>query len=43
VKNVLDVCAPGGGYALGSGNSAANYLKVENYKMMLQEGFSYKY
>jgi hypothetical protein len=26
---------PGGGYALGSGNSITNYMKIENYKAML--------
>ena len=43
IENVLQTCAPGGAYALGSGNSAANYLKVENYKKMLQMGRSYQY
>ncbi len=33
---VLDDCAPGGGYLLGSGNSIANYIPVENYLAMLE-------
>ncbi len=32
---VLDACAPGGGYLLGSGNSIANYIPIENYLAML--------
>ena len=43
IRGVLDQCAPGGGYALGSGNSAANYLNVANYQRMLQLGYNYKY
>ena len=38
VCRVLGECAPGGGYALGSGNSVANYIPVENYLAMLDEG-----
>jgi len=38
VRGVLDVCMPGGGYCLGSGNSIANYVPVENYMIMLDEG-----
>ncbi|MCX8171804.1 MAG: uroporphyrinogen-III decarboxylase-like protein, partial [Candidatus Bathyarchaeota archaeon] len=45
VRDILDRCAPGGGYALGSGNSIANYIPVENYLAMLDEGekFSIKH
>lgn len=43
VRDILDKCAPSGGYALGSGNSIANYVKVENYLAMLDEGARYKY
>jgi len=28
VRNILDKCMPGGGYALGSGNSITNYIPV---------------
>jgi uroporphyrinogen decarboxylase len=38
VRNVINLCAPGGGYALGTGNSVANYIPVENYLTMLDEG-----
>ncbi|HID55248.1 TPA: uroporphyrinogen-III decarboxylase-like protein [Candidatus Poribacteria bacterium] len=38
VRNVLETCAPNGGYCLGTGNSVANYIKVENYLTMLDEG-----
>ena len=38
VGGILDKCMPGGGYALGSGNSIANYIPVENYLIMLDEG-----
>ena len=38
VRRVLNECAPGGGYCLGTGNSVANYIKLENYLTMLDEG-----
>jgi uroporphyrinogen decarboxylase len=41
VRNTLDVCMPGGGYCLGSGNSVTNYIPVENYLIMLDEGRKY--
>jgi len=37
VHNILEKCTPGGGYALGSENSIANYVPVENYLVMLDE------
>jgi uroporphyrinogen decarboxylase len=37
-RNILEKCMPGGGYALGSGNSITNYMKIENYKAMLKVG-----
>ncbi|UCG17244.1 MAG: hypothetical protein JSV19_04275 [Phycisphaerales bacterium] len=33
---ILHSCAPGGGFACGSGNSIANYVKPENYLAMLE-------
>lgn len=42
VRRVLDECVPGGGYVLGSGNSIANYVKIENYLAMLEEGWRYR-
>jgi uroporphyrinogen decarboxylase len=41
VRNTLDICHPGGGYCLGSGNSVANYIPVDNYLAMLDEGHAY--
>jgi len=38
VRETLDACMPGGGYCLGSGNSVANYIPVDNYLAMLDEG-----
>lgn len=38
VRETLEVCMPGGGYCLGTGNSVANYIPVENYLVMLDEG-----
>jgi uroporphyrinogen decarboxylase len=38
VRKVLDICHEGGGYCLGSGNSIANYVPLENYLIMLDEG-----
>ncbi len=41
VRETLDICQPGGGYCLGSGNSVANYIPVENYLAMMDEGRRY--
>jgi uroporphyrinogen decarboxylase len=38
VRNTLGKCMPGGGYCLGTGNSVANYIPVENYLAMVDEG-----
>ncbi|MBI3947636.1 MAG: uroporphyrinogen-III decarboxylase-like protein [Armatimonadetes bacterium] len=38
VRDTLEKCHPGGGYCLGTGNSVANYIPVENYLTMLDEG-----
>ncbi|HRU06314.1 MAG TPA: uroporphyrinogen decarboxylase family protein [Candidatus Brocadiia bacterium] len=38
VRDILAACVPGGGYALGSGNSIANYVSTRNYLAMLDEG-----
>jgi uroporphyrinogen decarboxylase len=37
-REILDVCAPGGGYVLGTGNSVASYIPVRNYLIMMDEG-----
>ncbi|MCM8769074.1 MAG: hypothetical protein NC911_05285, partial [Candidatus Omnitrophica bacterium] len=41
VRQTLDACLPGGGYCLGTGNSVANYIPLENYLAMLDEGRHY--
>jgi uroporphyrinogen decarboxylase len=37
-SRVLKACKPGGGYCLGSGNTVANYVPLENYLTMLLTG-----
>ena len=37
-RRTLDQCHPGGGYCLGTGNSVANYMPLDNYLAMLDEG-----
>jgi uroporphyrinogen decarboxylase len=41
VRNTLDICIPGGGYCLGTGNSVANYIPMDNYLAMVDEGILY--
>jgi uroporphyrinogen decarboxylase len=41
VRATLDVCLPGGGYCLGTGNTVANYMPLDNYLAMLDEGRRY--
>jgi uroporphyrinogen decarboxylase len=38
VRDTLDVCMQGKGYCLGTGNTVANYMPVDNYLVMLDEG-----
>jgi len=38
-REVLEACMPGGGYALGTGNTVANYIPLENYLALLEEGW----
>jgi uroporphyrinogen decarboxylase len=38
VDETLECCLPGGGYFLGTGNTVANYIPLENYLTMLDEG-----
>jgi uroporphyrinogen decarboxylase len=42
VRDTLEDCMPGGGYCLGTGNSVANYLPLDNYLAMLDEGRKFK-
>jgi uroporphyrinogen decarboxylase len=41
VRNTLDICMPGGGYCLGTGNSVANYIPLNSYLAMVDEGRNY--
>ena len=41
VRDVLDVCQPGGGYCLGLGNWVTDYIPVDNYLAVLDEGRKY--
>lgn len=42
VREVLDVCMVGGGYALGTGNSVANYIPINNFLAMVDEGHKWR-
>lgn len=39
VRGILDACQPRGRYALGAGNSLANYVRPENFLAMLEEAW----
>jgi len=39
VRLVIEKCLPGGRFALGSGNTVANYVPIPNYLAMLDEAF----
>lgn len=41
VRSVIDKCLPGGRFALGSGNTVANYVPLGNYFAMVEEGLNY--
>ena len=38
-SELLQRCGPGGGWALGTGNSVADYVPPQNYVAMLDEGY----
>jgi uroporphyrinogen decarboxylase len=40
-REILEACAPSGGYVLGSGNSIANYVPLGNFLAMVDEGWRY--
>ena len=40
-RETLDICQPGGGYCLGTGNSVANYIPLDHYLAMVDEGRLY--
>ena len=37
VQGILDQCMPGGRFALGAGNTVANYVPLQNYFVLLDE------
>ncbi len=37
-RQMIEKCAPGGGWAMGTGNSVANYVPVESFLAMIDEG-----
>ena len=37
-RRTIEECQPGGGWCLGTGNSVANYIPIDNYLAMLDEG-----
>jgi uroporphyrinogen decarboxylase len=43
VFDTLNECMPGGGYCLGTGNTVANYIPLDNYIAMLDEGRKFRY
>lgn len=42
VRSILDVCMEKGRYALGTGNSVANYVPLKNYLIMIDEGVNWR-
>jgi uroporphyrinogen decarboxylase len=38
VRGTLKRCLPGGGYCLGTGNTVANYVPLDNFLAMIDEG-----
>jgi uroporphyrinogen decarboxylase len=42
VRDTLDVCMQGSGYCLGTGNTVTNYIPLESYLVMLDEGRKYQ-
>lgn len=41
VRQVISQCLPMGRFALGTGNSVANYIPTENYLAMVEEGLTW--
>ena len=41
VSRTLEACMAGGGYCLGTGNSVTNYIPLDNYLAMLDQGRRY--
>jgi uroporphyrinogen decarboxylase len=41
-RHIIEECVQGGGWCLGTGNSVANYIPLDNYLAMLDEGRKYR-
>ncbi len=41
VRDTVDLCQPDGGFCLGTGNTVANYIPVDNYLTMVDESRLY--
>ena len=41
-RSILDHCMPKGRYAYGTGNTVANYVPIDNYLIMMDEGYRYR-
>lgn len=42
VRDILEKCMPGGRFALGTGNTVANYVPVEHFAIMLEESRAWR-
>ena len=42
VREIIETCLPGGRFALGSGNTVANYVPIKNYLAMIDEGLNWR-
>ncbi len=42
IIDVINVCSPGGRFAVGAGNSVPSYVPVKNYLTMIEETINYK-
>jgi uroporphyrinogen decarboxylase len=42
VRHTLERCIAGGGYCLGTGNSVTNYIPLDNYLAMMDEGRKFR-
>lgn len=40
-RKLIRDCAPGGGWALGTGNSVASYIPVDNFRAMMKAGLDF--
>ena len=42
IRGILESCVPDGRFALGSANTISNYVPVENYLILLEEGLNFR-